>query len=209
MARGSVGKILPASCRRGEENFPPSFSAFCAHAQPMCVETRPHGRSPLSDGAIRSMTLSSVLYEALRPRVGSHILHVYGARIYEYDWVRSGFIETPSCRRHTTPPLSHTSWAGRRRHTRMEGAHRCYLLTKQSRSVKRSIAWHTRRSAASLSRCTDSFYEATGGNGCGKAERRRGEGAMLERKRRGIHINTKIRLHHNALGRLRFSTARR
>lgn len=72
----------------------------------MCVEARPHGRSPLSDGAIRSMTLSSVLYEALRPRVGSHILHVYGARIYEYDWVRSGFIETPSCRRHTTPPTS-------------------------------------------------------------------------------------------------------
>lgn len=110
MARGSVGKILPASCCRGEENFPPSFSASCAHAQPMCVETRPHGRSPLSDGAIRSMTLPSVLYEALRPRVGSHILHGLGARIYEYDWVRSGFIDTPLCRRHTTPPLSRTSW---------------------------------------------------------------------------------------------------
>ena len=56
------------------------------------------------------MTLPSVLYEALRPRVGSHILHGLGARIYEYVWVRSGFIDTPLCRRHTTPPLSRTSW---------------------------------------------------------------------------------------------------
>lgn len=111
------------------------------------------------------MTLSSVLYEALRPRVGSHILHGPGARIYEYVWVRSGFIDTPSCRRHTTPPLSRTSSQGRRRHTRMEGAHRCYLLTKQSRSVRHSLAWHTRRSAASLSRCTDIGHGLVLGNG--------------------------------------------
>ena len=112
MARGSVRKILRASSRTiGAREISPSYSASCAHAQPMCVETRPHGWSPLGDGAIRSMPLSSVLYEALRPRVGSHVLHGPDAQRHEYDWVRSGLIDTLSCRRNTIPPLSHTSWA--------------------------------------------------------------------------------------------------
>ena len=88
----------------------PHLSLPLAHMHNRCVWRRAHMAGHLSDGAIRSMTLPSVLYEALRPRVGSHILHGLGARIYEYDWVRSGFIDTPLCRRHTTPPLSRTSW---------------------------------------------------------------------------------------------------